>query len=156
MNSRLLNKNAKIRVLIADDHRLVAEAFCYLLESTDLYSVTIVCDALEARTEIKASGGFDLMLLDLDMPGIDGPETIKSLATLNGKGKTVILTGGNMALRQSSIFCAGAVGLILKSQSATEILEALTTILEGELYFPRADDRNLVHTIPAAQSKAVA
>jgi len=77
------------------------------------------------------------------MPGMDGPETIAELVQRNAGGRVVVLTGGNSRFRQSAIFGAGASGLILKSQPARQIIDALQSILDGEIYFPLADDRLL-------------
>lgn len=137
-------------LLIADDHFLVAEAFAHLLETTGLYRVSIARDGLEARAAIFAEGGFDLVLLDLNMPGMDSPTAIQDIVRANANGRVVILTGGTSTTRQSSIFCSGAVGLILKSQPAQDILAALDSIMQGELYFPRTDDRSLIRGISGA------
>lgn len=137
-------------LLIADDHFLVAEAFAHLLETTGLYRVSIARDGLEARAAIFAEGGFDLVLLDLNMPGMDSPTAIQDVVRANANGRVAILTGGTSTTRQSSIFCSGAVGLILKSQPAKDILLALDSIMQGELYFPRTDDRSLIRGISGA------
>ena len=113
----------KCSVLMADDHNLVAEAFSEFLCRAGDYTVAIAKDVLEAKAEIHAAGHFDIVLLDLF--------------------KVVVLTGGTSRFRQSSIFAAGAAGIILKSQPAIEILEALQSIRDGEIYFPIADDRHL-------------
>lgn len=133
----------KCSVLMADDHNLVAEAFSEFLGRAGDYSVAIAKDVLEAKAEIHAAGHFDIVLLDLFMPGMEGQETIEELVKLNAGGKVVVLTGGTSRFRQSSIFAAGAAGIILKSQPAIEILEALQSIRDGEIYFPIADDRHL-------------
>lgn len=130
-------------VLIVDDHHLVGEAFSLFLSGTGDYVPTLARNVLEAKAEILASGPFDLVLLDLYMPGMEGPDSISEIVRLNRNGHVVVFTGGNSPFRQSAIFSAGASGLILKSQPAKQILEALEDVFEGELYFPLADDRNL-------------
>jgi DNA-binding NarL/FixJ family response regulator len=136
------SSNAK-SVLIVDDHRLVGEAFCEFLQATGHYATSVVNDVLEARAELLAFGPFDIVLLDLMMSGMEGPQTIAEIVRLNRGGRVVILTGGANHYRQSEVFASGAAGLILKSQPAQEILQALEHVLEGEMYFPRADDRIL-------------
>lgn len=130
-------------VLIADDHHLVGEAFSQFLSGVGTYVPTLARDVLEAKAEILASGPFDLILLDLYMPGMEGPETISEIVRLNKGGRVVVLTGGNNRFRQSAIFGAGASGLVLKSQPAKQILSALESVLDGEIYFPLSDDRHL-------------
>jgi DNA-binding NarL/FixJ family response regulator len=130
-------------VLIADDHHLVGEAFSQFLSAVGTYVPTLARDVLEAKAEILASGPFDLILLDLYMPGMEGPETISEIVRLNKGGRVVVLTGGNNRFRQSAIFAAGASGLVLKSQPAKQIVAALESVLDGEIYFPLSDDRHL-------------
>lgn len=137
-------------VLIADDHHLVGEAFAQFLSSSGPYVPTLARDVLEARAEIRAHGPYDLILLDLFMPGMEGTETIAELVRLNAGGRLVVLTGGNSRFRQSAIFAAGAAGLVLKSQSARQIIEALESVLDGEIYFPLSDDRHLDRVMSAA------
>jgi DNA-binding NarL/FixJ family response regulator len=146
----ITNQSKRHTVLIADDHYLVGEAFSQFLEQSGLYETTLVRDVLEARAELRVNGPFDIVLVDLFMPGMTGPETIAELVQLNAGGRVVVLTGGNSRFRQSAIFGAGASGLILKSQPAQQITEALQSILDGEIYFPLADDRLLDRVISNA------
>jgi DNA-binding NarL/FixJ family response regulator len=138
-----MQQSKRHTVLIADDHYLVGEAFSQFLGQSGLYETTLVRDVLEARVELRVNGPFDIVLLDLSMPGMDGPETIAELVQRNAGGRVVVLTGGNSRFPQSAIFGAGASGLILKSQPARQIVDALQSILDGEIYFPLADDRLL-------------
>ena len=140
----------RFSLLIADDHHLVSEAFAHLLEQTGRFRVTLAHDTLEARAEIHATGGFDLVLLDLNMPGMDGPSAVEDIVRANAPGRVAVLTGGTSGSRQSTLCRAGVGGLTLRSQPAKDILGAIDSILDGELYFPRADDRSLIHAISSA------
>lgn len=145
-----------ITVLIADDHSLVAEAMCHILEASGEYRVAVVETLLDARAAIHAQGGYDLVLLDLDMPGMDGAASVETVVRDNRTGRVAILTAGTVDLRQSTLFASGAAGVILKSQPFADILAAIASILEGELYYPRADDRNLFRMSAAAAMVPVA
>lgn len=139
-----------VSVLIADDHLMVCEAFSQLLTEAGNYHVSVVRDVLEAKAEIFASAGFDLVLLDLFMPGMEGPGTVSEIVRMNRGGRVVILTGGTTRFRQSELFAAGASGLILKSQPARQILQAIQSVVEGEIYFPLSDDRILSRVVSEA------
>ena len=99
---------------------------------------------------------FAIVLLDLDMPGMDGAASVETVVRDNRTGRVAILTAGTVDLRQSTLFASGAAGVILKSQPFADILAAIASILEGELYYPRADDRNLFRMSAAAAMVPVA
>lgn len=133
MDNASLNRPDKARILIVDAERSVAEAFGYYLEKKARFAVRIARDAVEARREIKASGGFELMLLDIGAPGLERADAIQSLAGMNGAGRTVTITGNRMILDQSSHCTADDVRLLYKSQPAAEIVDALSNALDSRV-----------------------
>lgn len=140
-------RELKTSVLIADDHNLVAEATAHILQATGTYDVTVVGTLLEARAAVLAQGGFDIVLLDLDMPGMEGAPSVEAMVRANRAGRVVILTAGTVEIRQSALFASGAAGVILKAQPFADILAAIDSILDGELYYPVADDRALMRMV---------
>lgn len=133
MDNASLNRPDKARILIVDAQRSVAEAFGYYLEKNARFAVRIAHDAVEARREITASGGFELMLLDIGAPGLERADAIQSLAGLNGTGRTVTITGNRLTPDQPSPCTAGDVRLLYKSQPAAEIIDALTDALDSRI-----------------------
>jgi DNA-binding NarL/FixJ family response regulator len=133
MDNAFLDRPDKARILIVDAERSVAEAFGYYLEQKARFAVRIASDAVEARREINASGGFELMLLDIAAPGLERADAIERLAGLNGTGRTVTITGNRMTPEQPSTGTAGDVGLLYKSQPAAEIIDALSNALDSGL-----------------------
>lgn len=131
MDHTSINPTGQARILIVDPNRSVAEALAHFLEAMERFTVKVARDAVEACAEIDASGGFELMLLDLDAPGLERAHAIKRLAGLNGGGKTVTITGSRVKPGQISIFDAGDVRLLHKTHPACKIADALSAVLKG-------------------------
>jgi DNA-binding NarL/FixJ family response regulator len=133
MDNASLNRQDKARILIVDAQRSVAEAFGYYLEKNARFAVSIASDALEARQKINASGGFELVLLDVTAPGLERADAVKHLAGLNGSGSTIIITDNPMTPHQPPICTAGDARLLYKSQPAAEIVDALSNVLNSKV-----------------------
>lgn len=147
-----LNKKS---VLIADDHNLVAEAFSILLEQTGQYSVTVVHDLMDAKAAIVAHGPFDLALLDIRMPGMEGGKSIAEMVHRNAAGKIAILTGGLVGIGAAEVYAAGAAGILLKSKPITETLKSIEVMLSGGRHYPMLDAVPLAQFIQPARATAV-
>lgn len=125
------------RFLIADDHPLFREAVCLLLGQLEKGAVCCEAASLEEATHLlETSGPFDLIMLDLNMPGSDAFSGLQVLHALTPDTPiTIISHFEDSALIEQGIAC-GAVGYIPKSLSHEAILQALKTILAGGVYLP--------------------
>jgi len=121
------------RVLIADDHKLVAEACKSLLEP-EFDVVGVVTDG---RTLMLAAEQLhpDVVILDLSMPGLNGLDAGEQIKHKSRFTKLIFLT---MSLRPDLVveaFRRGASGYVLKQCSDDELLIAVRRVLRGESYF---------------------
>lgn len=120
------------RVLIADDHSLVAEALRKLLESE--YSVLDIArngrQVLEMADELEP----DVIVLDISMPELGGFAVLEELRRKNSKSKILILTMHQDPQYAARAFQLGADGFLRKSSPSDELMTALSTILQGERY----------------------
>lgn len=126
----------KLRVLIADDHNLVRDALAEVIQSASDYEVA-VADALSSAHEIVRSyGPFDIVLLDLNMPDMEGVRSVELTAKLPG-AKAVVLFSGN-APRDVVLqaLAKGARGFIPKNMRLAALLNALNLVASGEVYLP--------------------
>lgn len=130
----------KARLLIADDHELVRDLVAAHLRSDGGFEVTTAGSLPEAERCIDAAGGFDLVLLDLAMPGMKGAESIGALITRNG-GRPVVLFSG-IARREVVVeaMAQGARGLIPKSTPARDLPNIVRGLLVGATYLPPGID----------------
>jgi DNA-binding NarL/FixJ family response regulator len=122
----------KARVLLADDHRLLLEAFEKLLQP-DFEVVGTVGDGhalLAAAQELKP----DVIVLDIAMPQMNGMVAAKRLREMMPEVKLIFLTVNEDADFASEAMGIGASGYLLKSSAASELFQAIEAALEGKSY----------------------
>jgi DNA-binding NarL/FixJ family response regulator len=123
---------ARPRILIADDHTLVAEAFKNLIEP-EYEVVKMVADGrslLIAAKELKP----DLVLLDLGMPLLNGLDAGLELKKLLPKTKLIVLTMNQDADVASKALRQWASGYLLKKSAGVELKKAIFEVLRGHSY----------------------
>ena len=132
------------RILIADDHKLVAELFRQLL-AEDFDVVGIVGDG---RTLVRTADKLkpDLILVDVGMPLLNGLDAGRQVKKLLPSVKLVYLTLASDADVAAEAFEVGASGYLLKTCAASEMVLAVHEVLRGKTYVSKAMSR---HTIDA-------
>lgn len=120
-----------MRVLICDDSRFVLAALSHQLSGAG-WQVAVAASGREAIERCRARR-FDVVLLDLNMPGLDGPATRARLAELDGGGPTVIYLTGSPELAPDD--AAGAV-----SKGDVTVIAAEVAAILGAAPTPMVDD----------------
>jgi DNA-binding NarL/FixJ family response regulator len=120
------------RIMIADDHTLVAEAFKNLLEP-DYNVIKVVADGRALLAEAKDLKP-DLVLLDLGMPLLNGLDAGLELKRLLPKTKLIVLTMNEDADVASKAFRHWASGYLLKKCAGTELKKAISEVMRGHSY----------------------
>jgi len=124
----------KKRIVVVEDHTIVRQGVQYLLEScNDLEVVGTAADGLNAIRCINEKEP-DLVLLDLNMPRMDGISVILEVSKNNPNMKILTLTMHKDEDYILNAFKAGAHGYCLKSSSQDELLLAIRTLLDGKIY----------------------
>jgi DNA-binding NarL/FixJ family response regulator len=127
-------KMKKIRIVIADDHRLFREGLRRLLElEDDIEIVGEAKDGAEAVDLILLTDP-DVVLLDINMPKMDGGEVIKRLRGSNIHSKFMAITAYDDEEHLANLSAQGINGYILKSSSMPDLLAALRSVSGGESY----------------------
>jgi len=126
------HSTARFRVLIADDHSIVAEGLRSLIEKG--YEVIgIVRDGRELLVEALKMKP-DVIVLDIGMPLLNGLDAAERLKSLLPKVKLVFLTMNDDPNLAAAALNLGAVGYVLKHTAASELLKAVSEVLEGRSY----------------------
>lgn len=125
-----------MRFLIADDHDLVKETIAAFLAAEDGNTVETASTLNDALDIARESGPFDLVVLDYNMPGMNGLSGLAKMKKVN-QGKPVAVMSG-MASRDvaQSALEAGANGFIPKTLSANALVSAAKFMASGEVYAP--------------------
>jgi DNA-binding NarL/FixJ family response regulator len=121
-----------IRVVIADDHRVVRVGLEQLLATFDDVDLVASADGGEAAVEVCASTRPDVVLLDLSMPDLDGIEVTKRLASASPDTRVVVFTSFGDREQIVRALDAGAIGYLLKDAEPEEIHQALRAAARGE------------------------
>jgi len=127
---------ARIRVLVADDHPVVRQGLIANLKpQRDMTVVAEANDGVEAITLIKEQLP-DVVILDLRMPRMDGLDVIGEVNASKLPVKVIIMTTFESEEDVHRSMKAGARGYLLKDSSQEEILDAIRRVSVGETYLP--------------------
>lgn len=123
-----------IQILVADDHLLLREGLRQLFEYVD--DIQIAAEAATGDEVLKslATRNFDLLLLDISLPGIHGEELIEKIQRSHSKPPILILSMHNEPAVAKRMIQAGASGFITKGSSSTELLGAIRKVAAGRRY----------------------
>ena len=133
------------RVLLADDHRLLREAFVKLLEP-DCDVVGAVADGralLEAAAKLRP----DVVVLDVAMPQLNGLDAARQLKRSMPEVKVVFLTVSEDPDLAAEAFRVGGSAFVLKNSAASELLQAIRDVSQGRSYVTPLATRDMVDTL---------
>lgn len=126
-----------MKILVADDHVLFRQGLCMTLadlhENVEIVETGSFSETLERAGD---SGPFDIVLLDLNMPGMSPFEGVRAVHERMRDVPIVILSASERPSDVSRAIECGALGYILKSSRPEVLSHALPLVLSGEMYLP--------------------
>jgi DNA-binding NarL/FixJ family response regulator len=126
-----------LKILVVDDHILVREGMCYVLEKLENNTSIIEADNYQqAVNQLKNHGDIDLILLVLNMPGENGFTLLEFCRKSYPSKATVVLSASKQRTDMQRAINAGAMGFIPKNTTSQVMLSALRMIMTGEVYIP--------------------
>lgn len=139
-----------INVIIADDHRLVAEGIARLIDESGEAKVTgIAKDLGEAEMLLRAQE-CDILLLDVAMPDGDGLEAIGRLSSLRPRLRVIVLTSYAEPAVVRRAMDSGAKGYILKNSAPGELIDGIEVVADGDTFLSHDARRLLIGNSEAA------
>lgn len=140
----------KIKVLIADDHKLLAETLSNSLNAKNEFEVVNVChNSKDTLWNVQMSHP-DVLLLDLNMPLVNndlprasGFEVLEELKKKNEQTKTIIISSYNDYSFIKQSLNLGAKGYLLKNTSINEIAQAILVVNGGKTYIQKEVENHL-------------
>jgi DNA-binding NarL/FixJ family response regulator len=124
-----------IRVLLVEDHRMVREALCGVLNQvTDIEVVGEAGDAHEALEQVAALRP-DVVVLDIRLPDLNGIEVAARLRDAGSLAKVVALSGFSDKRFVTAMVRSGASAYVTKSAAGTELVRAIRAVAADQGYF---------------------
>ena len=122
-----------LRVLIADDHRLFAEALEAILATDERIEVVGQAGDGSEAVELARRLGPDVVLMDVSMPVLDGFEATREIRAASDDTHVLMLTGSNSRADVDRSRQAGASGYVTKDRIASELVAAIVEVTHRRL-----------------------
>ncbi|WP_445665188.1 response regulator [Fodinibius sp. AD559] len=126
---------SNIKILLADDHDIVRDGIKMLLEDEVGFTIEAEAENGLQAIEICKKHDIDLIIMDINMPEMNGIEATEKIKESFPDIKVLALTMMDEDQHIRQMIEAGASGYILKSSDKIELVDAITTILDGKHYF---------------------
>lgn len=125
-----------MRILIADDHELLRDTLELYLKQEGNIETSVAADLDGAVRLIETEGSFDLILLDFNMPGMNGLDGLNRVKAMNGGQRVALISGVASREVAERALAENAAGFLPKTLSAKSLVNAVRFMAMGEQYAP--------------------
>ncbi len=135
-----------INIVLVDDHRLFRSGIASLIQSMPGYTVMYEAgNGVELSNKLTPKTRPDIILLDINMPQMNGMDTAKWLKDNHPDVKVIVLSMFEDADKVLAMLKLGVKGYLLKDSEPAEFAQALNRVANNEVYYPPFVTRHLVH-----------
>ncbi|HAJ34868.1 MAG TPA: DNA-binding response regulator [Chloroflexi bacterium] len=140
----------RIRILLADDHAVLQAGLEAMLNAED--DMQVIGTAGDGHAAVRQAALLqpDVILLDINMPGINGLDALAQMRSQAPASRVLILTMHDDAQYLRQAMARGAAGYVLKQSAGKELLTAIRTVAQGGVYLHPAHARLLATPDPPA------
>jgi DNA-binding NarL/FixJ family response regulator len=141
------NRIGSINVLIVDDHQMIRDGIRTMLRSQDAVYKFNITEAESGEVAVLKSRAktFDLAIVDCQLPGIQGHETIEEIKVYNPDTKFLALSNYDEVTYVKKMINCGAMGYILKNIEPTQLILAIKNVLNNVIYYSSEVAVKLLH-----------
>jgi DNA-binding NarL/FixJ family response regulator len=141
-----------IHVVLADDHVLVRQGLRSLLEREGFQVVAEASDGQDALTYVQTLKP-DIAVMDITMPVLNGLEAARQMSRVSPRTKTILLTQHDEEQYLSEALEAGVKGYVLKSQVASDLMQAMRQVSHGGVYLSPGVSRAVMEAYRSKSEK---
>jgi DNA-binding NarL/FixJ family response regulator len=140
-----------LRVAIVDDHRMLTDAIRLLLRGEPGIEIVGVFETAEQALNSFEQSRPDIVLMDIDLPGMDGIEATRRILEANPQTRVVVITAFQESDLLAQAVQLGAVGYIPKTHAAEHLVQVIRLVGEGQMVLPIEQLAVLFSGLPARQ-----
>jgi len=144
---------SKIKIVIADDHQLFRNGLRILLDAFDDFDIAGEAGNGEEVLKIIANSKCHIILMDIDMPVMDGIEATRRGIEINPDIKIIALSMYGEEEYYHRMVEAGAKGFLLKDSDINEVKDAILTVYNGGNYFSQELLQHVIQKIRARETE---
>lgn len=122
------------RIFLVEDHPVMREGYVSLLNAEPDLEVVAEASSAEEGFDLATDTTYDIAIVDLSLPGVNGVELIKRLRSIDPEVRVLVVSAHDESLYAERALRAGARGYLMKHESAKQFVQAVRTVLDGELY----------------------
>ena len=124
-----------IKVVIADDHRLVREAWNLLLSRDKRLSIVPICESGDEVVQVCRNIQPNVVLMDINMEPVSGIEATRSIREFSDDIRIIGISVHTDLPYVNALMQAGANGYVTKNSSGEEMIRAIFLVMEGQQYY---------------------
>lgn len=150
-----MEERNSIKIVLVDDHKLLVNSMKVMLgKQKELKIVGEAYNGIQFL-ELLPKIDFDLVLMDIDMPGMNGIEAARKALKLKPKLKIISVSMFDDFDSYNSVIEAGVHGFVVKSTPKKELIEAINAVMDGDKYFSSQLLENAIEHMAAQKDKKV-
>lgn len=133
-----------ITILIIDDHPLVGDGIATMLRDETHLQITGICKTGKEAVHFLSDNTPDIVLLDINLPDIDGLELCSNIRKKNKTSKIIGLTSTNEAGIITQLLSRGGNGYLLKNMERNELITAIDEVLNDKIFLSKAANQKIL------------
>lgn len=135
----------KITILIVDDHLLIRESWSLVLNKDERFNVIATADSGEQAILLVKSLHPDIVLMDINMTGLNGFETTEIIKNISPATKVIGVSMHSVPAYAKKMISKGASGYVTKNSSTQEFINAIQEVQQGKIFICEEVKNILVH-----------
>lgn len=123
-----------VRILVADDHKIIVDGLCSLLEKNN--ALKVIGQASDGLSVVRLAADLspDLVIMDISLPGLNGIDATRRILEANPRVKVIALSMHKDGRYIAEALKSGAMGYLLKESAFEELIAAIRTVMAGQCY----------------------